>query len=169
MSASSVSSGLGGNRIIKKSKNKEKERELLDDLLNELKLEESREADEPIEITEAVKEKMKKLMGTYLGLREKVKKVNAIKKELMGQSGMTLKDLETLMKLYGLRELIIGSNKFVLDEMVKKKALKKDEFKEVISEVLGDVEKVERIYEMANERGEEVVVEKLKCLKYKGR
>ena len=161
-------SGSNGNRIIKKSKTKEKERELLDDLLNDLKLEESKEVDEPIEITEAVKEKMKKLMGTYLGLREKLKKVNAIKKELMTQSAMSLKDLETLMKLYGLRELIIGSNKFVLDETVKKKALKKDEFKEVIACVLNDVSLVEKIYETADETAEEVVVEKLKCLKYKG-
>ena len=163
----SSSSGLGGNRIIKKSKTKEKERELLDDLLNDLKLEESKEVDEPIEITEAVKEKMKKLMGTYLGLREKLKKVNAIKKELMGQSGMTLKDLETLMKLYGLTELIIGSNKFVLDQTVKKKALKKGEFKEVIACVLNDASLVDQIYKTADETSEEVVVEKLKCLKYK--
>ena len=163
----SSSSGSSGNRIIKKSKNKEKERELLDDLLNDLKLEESKEVDEPIEITEAVKEKMKKLMGTYLGLREKLKKVNAIKKELMGQSAMSLKDLETLMKLYGLTELIIGSNKFVLDQTVKKKALKKGEFKEVIACVLNDASLVDEIYKTADETSEEVVIEKLKCLKYK--
>ena len=161
-------SGSNGNRIIKKSKNKEKERELLDDLLNDLRVEEERkEVDEPIEITEAVKEKMKKLMGSYLGLREKLKKVNAIKKELMGQSGMTLKDLETLMKLYGLTELIIGSNKFVLDQTVKKKALKKGEFKEVISYVLNDSALVDQIYKTADETSEEVMIEKLKCLKCK--
>jgi len=37
----------------------------------------------------------------------------------------------------------------------------------VVTYVLGDPEKVERIYTTANQMSEEVVVEKIKCLKYK--
>ena len=113
---------LPGNTIIKrKSQSKQKEKELLDDLLHQL------EADQSTE------------------------------------------EVETLMKLYGLNELIKDSNKFVLEQKAKKKALKKDEFKQVLSIVLNDPDKVEKIYETANEVAEEVIVEKLKCLKYKGK
>ena len=162
-----------GNTIIKKkSKTKEREKILLDDLLNQLEAEEAKEEVEeskPIEITDQVKDRMKKLMDNYMIYKAKLTKVNAIKKELQNQSNTCLKDLETLMKLYGLSELIKDANKFVLEQKPKKKALKKDEFKQVISTVLNDPEKLEKIYETANDMAEEVVVEKLKCLKYKGK
>lgn len=161
------------NTIIKKkfkNKEKEKEKELLDDLLNELQAEQSKEEEEskPIQITDEVKQKMMKFMDSYLANKAKLKKVNAIKKELTTQSATNLKDLETLMKFYGLTELIKGENQFILDQTTKKKALKKNEFKEVISSVLNDPVQLEKIYSAANECAEEVVVEKLKCLKYKG-
>lgn len=162
-----------GNTIIKKkSKNKEREKILLDDLLNQLEAEQAEEEVEdskPIEITDQVRDKMMKLMDTYMIYKAKLTKVNAIKKELQNQSNACLKDLETLMKLYGLNELIKDTNRFFLEQKPKKKILKKDEFKQVISTVLNDPEKVEKIYETANEMAEEVIVEKLKCLKYKGK
>lgn len=150
----------------------EKQKALMDELLNQLEIEMEKEEplqqSEPIAITDEVKNRMIQLMDAYLQNKDKLTKVNAIKKELTSQSGTHLKDLQTLMKLYGLEELIKGTNKFVLDQTVRKKALKKDEFKQVLSAVLNDDSKVAEIYNTANNCVEEVIVEKLKCLKYKG-
>jgi hypothetical protein len=157
------------NTIIKKkTSGKEKEKELLDELINQIQTETVKEEEtKPIEITAQVKSKMIQLMDSYLMSKEKLNKVNAIRKELTTQSLTCMKDLETLMKLYGLKELIKGNNKFVLDQVVKKKPLKKNEFKEVITYVISDPDKVEKIYETASQMSEEVVIEKLKCLKHK--
>jgi len=159
------------NKIIKKKNSgKEKEKELLDDLINQMEAEDLKKVEEtkPIEITEQVRSRMVQLMDSYLSNKDKLAKVNEIRKQLTSQSSTILKDLETLMKLYGLTELIKGNNKFVLDHVVRKKPLKKQEFKEVITYILSDPEKVEKIYETAGQMSEEVVTEKLKCLKYKG-
>lgn len=157
------------NTVIKKKCTaREKERELLDELMNQLENEKPVEEDsKPIEITEQVKEKMSLLMDAYLSNKIKLAKVKEIRKNLIGYSNTYMKELETLMKLYGLTELIKGSNKFVLNRTTKRKPLKKSEFREVMSIVLGDPEKVEKIYETVGQMSEEVVVEKLKCLKYK--
>lgn len=158
------------NTIIKrKGSSKEKEKEILDELINQIQSEANNKVEEskPIEITEQVKAKMVQLMDAYLSNKEKLIKVNEIRKELTLKSTGYMKDLETLMKLYGLNELIKGNNKFVLDRVVRKKPLKKTEFKEVITYVLGDQDKVNKIYETAGQMSEEVVVEKLKCLKHK--
>ena len=46
-------------------------------------------------------------MDEYLSKKEKLAKVNAIRRELLSQSSvMCSKGFETLMKLYGLNELI---------------------------------------------------------------
>jgi hypothetical protein len=159
------------NKIIKKkSTGKEKEKELLDELINQIELEDSKQVEEskPIEITEQVRSRMVQLMDSYLANKEKLGKVNEIRKQLTVQSSGHMKDLETLMKLYGLNELIKGNNKFVLDRVTRKKPLKKNEFKEVITYVLGNPETVEKIYTTAGQMSEETVVEKLKCLKYNG-
>lgn len=158
------------NKIIKKKgTGREKEKELLDQLISQLETEESTtvEDSKPIEVTEQVKTKMIQLMDNYLSLKDKLVKVNQIRKELTTQSSIHLKELETLMKLYGLTELIKGNNKFVLDRSVKKKPLKKKEFKEVMTSVLGDPGNVEKIYQTADQMSEEIVVEKLKCLKHR--
>lgn len=159
------------NKIIKKkSSSKEKEKELLDELISQIEQEDSKHVEEskPIEITDQVRDRMIQLMDSYLANKEKLGKVNEIRKQLMSQSMTHMKDLETLMKLYGLNELIKGNNKFVLDRVTRKKPLKKTEFKEVITYVLGNPEQVEKIYTTAGQMSEEVVIEKLKCLKYKG-
>jgi len=159
------------NKIIKKKNfGKEKEKELLDELITQIEQEDAKVVEEskPIEITEQVRGKMIQLMDSYLANKEKLGKVNEIRKQLTTQSSMYMKDLETLMKLYGLNELIKGNNKFVLDRVTRKKPLKKNEFREVITYILADPEKVEKIYMTAGQMSEEVVVEKLKCLKYKG-
>jgi hypothetical protein len=159
------------NKIIKrKNTGKEKEKELLDELINQIEQEDAQKVEEnkPIEITEQVKTRMVQLMDSYLSNKEKLTKVNEIRKQLTTQSSIHLKDLETLMKLYGLTELIKGNNKFVLDHVTRRKPLKKSEFKEVITYILGDPEKVEKIYTTAGQMSAEVVTEKLKCLKYKG-
>jgi hypothetical protein len=70
------------------------------------------------------------------------------------------------MKLYGLSELITGERKFVLDRSIKKKPLKKQEFREVMTHIIGDPKKVEEVYSTAGEMAEEVSVEKIKCLKH---
>jgi hypothetical protein len=157
------------NTIVKKTVVKKKE-ELLDELINQIQDESAdkpQEEVQPIELTEQVRTKMNQLVDQILQNKQKLAKVNEIKKQLTIQSLNYTKDLQTLMKLYGLTELIKGSNKFVLDKVVRKKPLKKTEFKEVISYVLSDPAKVEKIYETAGQMSEEVVIEKLKCLKYK--
>ena len=159
------------NKIIKKKNSgKEKEKELLDELISQIEQEDSKKPEEnkPIEITEQVKTRMVQLMDSYISNKEKLIKVNEIRKQLSTQLSTHLKDLETLMKLYGLTELIKGNNKFVLDRVTRKKPLRKQEFKEVITYVLGDPDKVDKIYTTAGQMSEEIVTEKLKCLKYKG-
>lgn len=157
------------NIIRRKGTSQEKERTLLDELLTQLEAEANVKPEEskPIEITDQVKEKMIHLMDSYLANKEKLNKVIQIRKELLLQSRTHMKDLETLMKLYGLTELIKGQNKFVLDRVVKKKPLKKSEFREVVTFVLGDQSKVDKIYETVNQLSEDVTYEKVKCLKYK--
>lgn len=159
------------NKIIKK---KTEDKELLDQLITQIQADNQKEiktepspTSPPLEITEQVKNKMIDIMDQYMTIKEKLTKINQIVKELKGQSANQLKELETLMRLYGLHELIKGNNKFVLDRTVRKKPLKKVEFKKVLSYVLKDENKVDEIYQTANQMTEEVVVEKIKCLKYK--
>jgi len=155
------------SKIIRKS-DKDKEKSLIDEYLTNLQAEQPVEESPPIEITDQVKERMIKFMENYIVCREKLAKLNAIKKSIEAQSKSTLTDLTTLMKLYGLTELIKGENKFVLEQVTKKKPLKKDEFKEVMTIVLGDEAMVAKVYNTVNEVSEDVTIEKLKCLKYKG-
>lgn len=157
------------NKIIKKKQGNEREKVLLDELINQFENDQLVRVDDspPLEINENVKTKMAYIMDAYLSNKDKLSKILAIKRELTTQSNNLIKELQTLMKLYGLTELIKGSNKFVLDRTVKKRPLKKKEFKEVINYVLGDPEKVEKIYTTAEHVSEGVTVEKLKCLNYK--
>lgn len=157
------------SKIIRKS-DKERERGLIDDFLNQLQADNLQPVEEapPIQITDQVKERMIKLMESFLVNKDKLVKLNAIKKGIETQSRSNLTDLTTLMKLYGLSELIKGGHKFVLEQTTKKKPLKKDEFKEVMTIVLADEAQVAKIYNAVDEVAEEVTVEKLKCLKYKG-
>ena len=155
------------NNIIRRHQGKEKL--LLDELINQIEEETNKPIDNspPIEVTEQVKTKMIQLMDAYLSNKDKLVKVNAIRKELTAQSTVHLKELETLMRLYGYTELIKGNNKFVLDRTTRKKPLKKTEFKEVMTCILGDVDKVDKIYQTVNQMSEDIVIEKIKCLKYK--
>ncbi len=155
------------SKIIRKS-DKEKEKVLLDDFLSQLQAEKPIEEAPPIEITQPVKDRMIQLMENHLQCREKLNKLSTIKKNIESQSKTILSDLTTLMKLYGLSELIKGSNKFVLEQVTKKKPLKKNEFKEVLTVVLGNDDMVAKVYSTAEEVAEDVTTEKLKCLKYKG-
>lgn len=157
------------NKIIKKKSGPEKEKILLDELINQIEAEQLVKAEDspPLEINDQVKAKMAQIMDAYLSNKEKLAKITAIRRELSIQSNTLMKELQTLMKLYGLTELIKGSNKFVLDRTVKKRALKKKEFKEVITYIIGDPDKVEKIYSTADHVAEGVAVEKIKCLKYK--
>ena len=158
------------SQIIRKSI-KDQDKESLDDLLTQLQAKENDQPEEeyvPLELTEQVKERMIKLMESYLFHKEKITRLNAIKKEITVKMETNTRELSTMMKLYGLNELIKGNNRFVLDQTTKKKLLKKDEFKEVIISVLNDPDKVNAIYTAADDYAAEVVIEKLKCLKYKG-
>src|ERR1700722_12724380 len=105
------------SQIIRKT-NTDKQKILVDDLLTQLEQEQDipEEPSTPIAITEEVKTRMIQLMDSYLQNKDKLAKVNAIKKELGTQSNTYSRDLQTLMKLYGLNELIKGSNKFVLHQ-----------------------------------------------------
>jgi len=75
----------------------------LDELISQIESEASNkpETSKPIEITEQVKAKMIQLMDLYISNKEKLGKVNEIRKELTSQSATHMKELETLMKLYG--------------------------------------------------------------------
>jgi hypothetical protein len=139
----------------------------LDALLDDLS--QAPVVDQPIEITPQVQEKMTNLTQQFLQIKEKLVKVNAVKKELTVQGQVCLQELQTLMKLYGLTELVKGESRFVLDQVIKKKPIKKETFKEVIQLVLNDPEKVEEIYETADNYSEEITIEKLKCLKFKNK
>jgi len=157
------------NKIIKKKSGPEKEKILLDELISQIEAEQLIKVEDstPLEINDQVKAKMAHIMDAYLSNKEKLAKITAIRRELSIQSNTLMKELQTLMKLYGLTELIKGSNKFVLDRTVKKRPLKKKEFKEVITYVLGDPEKVEKIYSTVDHVSEGVAIERIKCLKYK--
>lgn len=169
MSFSPQTSTVVNKNMVIKKKSREKEQELLDDFLTQLQAEKTKEVKEtvPIEITDQVKDKMLGLMDEIRGHKDKIAKLNTIKKQIGGQLTTSTRDLVTLMKLYGLTELIKDDRKFLLDQTTKKKPLKKAEFNQVISSVVGD-QKMQEIYTMAGEVSEEVVIDKLKFLKYKG-
>src|SRR5437868_5310413 len=121
----------------------------LDELLTQLEHDDASadtEDSPPIEITDQVKEKMIRLMDTYLTVKQQLERIKAAQKDLQAKSDGVMHDLETLMRLYGLTELIKGENKFVLDQTVRKVPLKKEQFREVISHVVGDPSVVEQIY-----------------------
>lgn len=164
-----MSSSFSTKNMIIKKKSREKEQELLDEFLTQLQAEKTKEIKEsvPIEITDQVKGKMEGLMDDIRGHKDKIAKLNLIKKQIGSQLTTSTRELVTLMKLYGLGELIKDDKKFLLDQTTKKKPLKKSEFNQVISSVVGD-QKMQEIYTMASEVSEEVVVDKLKFLKYKG-
>lgn len=151
------------NKIIKKQQQPK------EDEKNDTETPEQNEQNEqnPIEITEQVKNKMLQIMDKFITDRDKLTEINQTRKELKIQTNEQLKELETLMKLYGLQELVKGSNKFVLNKTIKQIPLKKAEFKNVLTFILKDTEKVDQIYETANQMKEQIVVEKIKCLKNK--
>ena len=123
---------------------------------------------EPIEITEQIRDKLSVLMDTYLNYRVKLTKVNKIQKTIKTESEKTLKELETLMKFYNLKELIKDDNCFVIDHVVRKKNPGKAQLKQIIQTVINDQTVVDSIYATADNVSEIIEHDKVKCMKYKG-
>jgi hypothetical protein len=157
------------SKIIRKT-NREKEKFLLDEFLNQLQNEQAVEEAQPLEITQPVKERMVHLMEIFLANKEKLRKLGAIKREITTHSNVTIKDLTTLMKLYGLTELIKGKHKFSLEQTSRKTSLiaknKQAEFKEFMN--LLDPAKVDKACELMEKTTKEITMEKLQCLDYNG-
>jgi len=163
---------LNVNKVVKSSKRvlSSIDRESLDDLLTQLETDAVKvDVSDvvPIEITPEVKDRMLRLMDVYLQYREKQSRLNALKKEINGQIAESSRDLMTLMKLYGLTELIKDDKKFVLDQRQRRKPVKKDMWRQALEQVVKDENVVSKIYETAESMSEEQVVEKIKCVKYR--
>lgn len=155
--------------VIKK-KEKEAKSSSIDDLLQQLTAENvnSQEESVPIEITDQVKEKMMELMDAYNEGEKKVAQIKLIAKQVTVKQTTLLSELKTMMRLYGLKNLIRGDREFVLDEGQKKKTIPRTALKSVMAEVLGDQAKVDEIFEQANQRMGDKYVSKVKCQPYKG-
>lgn len=144
--------------------------DLVDQLIDQINTDQGKPAlceNKHVELTEEAKSKMMGLMDSYLINKEKLTKINALRKDVNNVFHAQMKELEAIMKFYGISELIKGPNKFVLDQSVRKKPIKKAAFKDVIQHVIGDTSKVDQIYETADQLSEKVVVERIKCLKHK--
>lgn len=159
-------SSAESNKIIRRKKGLES----LDDLINQFAnqnetpnvSDDQSKSQETLEITTEVKEKMETLMDQYIAQKEQLKKCKALKKKITNESNQTLKELETIMKLFGVNETIKGSNKFSLNKTEKKKTLPKEKFKEVISNVVKDPTKVQEIFDTAGQLTEKVTIEQIK-------
>lgn len=128
----------------------------------------SKAVDEPIAITPEVKEKMLNIMGQYENEKDRLAQINKYKKKTQDGMNELSNQLTTLMKLYGLKELIRGQHRFVLEEVSRKKPLRKEDFKKALTMVIPDEAQVAKVYSQAESLVETVKSEKLKYLKYKG-
>jgi hypothetical protein len=128
----------------------------------------SKAVDEPIAITPEVKEKMLNIMGQYEHEKDRLAQINKYKKKTQDGMNELSNQLTTLMKLYGLKELIRGHHRFVLEEVSRKKPLRKEDFKKALTMVITDDAQVAKVYSQAESLVETVKSEKLKYLKYKG-
>lgn len=153
--------------VIKK---REKEKSMIDELLQQLEAEKATlpEESSPMEITEQATEKMKDLMDTYNEGEKKMAQVKVMVKQITARQNTILNDLKTMMRLYGLKNLIRGDREFVLDEGSKKKAVPKIALKAVMMDVIGDQSKVDQIFEQADRKVGERFVSKVKSQAYKG-
>ena len=141
----------------------------LDEMLTQLNSDQEQPIvqDDPLEINDQVRQKMLNLMSRYLTLGHKKTQVNQIKKDLDHKIRTISTELSTLMKLYGVNELIVKDKKFVLDTTVRKKPLNKCEIRTKMCEYLNDPEAVEQIFQYIEGHTPEMISEKLKCVKYK--
>jgi hypothetical protein len=145
---------------------------LLDDIIKDLDEtstidEHSISTDIP-ELTPIIKAKMMAKIDTYNKIKDKMTKINNIKSELNKMSKSTLRELETMMKIYCLDELIKGSTKFIIDKKWKKKTIKATDYAQIVQKIC-DTDMVDKINHdlnfIAQQSSEQV--ESIKCLKYK--
>jgi len=159
------------SKVIRKI-SKDREKELMDEFLTQLQNEPPLSEPDPLEITQDVKDRMSLLMENYLANKDKLSKLNAIKREIMSQTVTITKDLRTLMKLYGLNELIKGQHKFCLEQTTRKNTLiaknKRSDIKEVLAMVVNDPETLNKACALLDSATKDTTSEKFQCIEYDG-
>ena len=114
------------------------------------------------EINDEDKLKLSELMDLYLMNREKLEKTMHIRRTLIEQQEKIKEDLEMYMTKYNLNDLTKGTQNFILDRNYVKKKLKQTDFKNIISDVLNDIEKTNEIFSRMEKMKELVPVTKIK-------
>jgi hypothetical protein len=121
---------------------------------------------QPVPVTDKAKLELVELMKEYTEQKEKIKDINEEKKAAQAQLRVIDRKLTEKMKMYGLEELIKDDKQFLLEPQVKKPQLKKDEFRKALIIYFKDENTVDEAYKFADSCRREVVIEKLRCLKY---
>jgi predicted nucleotide-binding protein (sugar kinase/HSP70/actin superfamily) len=116
-------------------------------------------------VSEDDAERLKELMTTKKTYKDKMSKINLIKKELTERTKVVDDELGTLMEKFGLEEVIHGANKFILETCTRKKPLNAKEFRTLVGTVIDDDAKVNQVYSMADQMKQIVTSRKVKCLK----
>lgn len=100
-----------------------KDVDLLDEFIDQLQQEQDNDNNkppaQPLEITDQVKERLITLMEEYLYGQTKIQRLMLIRKQITSKLRDNEKNLTTMMKLYGLTELIKGKHKFSLQPQNK--------------------------------------------------
>jgi len=159
------------SQVIRKA-SREKENALMDEFLAQHQNERPLEELSPLEPNQQVMDRLKALMDAHLAIKEKKKTLSAIAKVVNAQDRAVTKDLTTLMKLYGLAELVKGKHKFSLEPMTTKSSIvaktKREDLKDILSMVMGDREKAEKACQLVDLATKETVKEKLTCVDHDG-
>ena len=114
---------------------------------------------------EEAQAKLEKLCGSYVIMSDKLKKLKETSKKLKSVTDAYMEEIESMLNIHGIKEYSHGELKFYIDNVQKKKQLKKDDMKKAIEEIVQDKHTVDEIYKEFEQRTQVVDKTQVKCTK----
>jgi hypothetical protein len=142
----------------------------MEDLLSKLKTDDPCPEIPPMEPNQQVMDRMKILMDNHLSIQTKRQTLMEISRELARQERGIIKDLNVIMKLYGVEELIRGKHKFVIEQRTRTShvvgATKRKDLLDILIMGLGDVGKATDLMSLIDSASKNTTQTKLCCVDF---
>ena len=124
---------------------------------------------EDIVVTEEIPEnicmEMKALMENYISHKNEIDHLAKQRRSKIKESSHILEGIHIFMRRYNLTEIFLEDHKFTVENTVKKKPLKKDTMKDIVSHIVKNKRVVNKIYDTASKVTATCNQKKVKCSK----
>lgn len=117
------------------------------------------------ELSEENREQFTELMTQYKKYNDKMSEINQAKKLIGGKIKEISDELKHLMDSNKLNEVIFGNNKFVIEQYESSNKISQESLRTIAEVVIGDIEKVDKLFSMADEMKKKKNTTRLKFVK----